>query len=151
MRHKAKLIIFDIRADNLDNMLNDLQNEKEDILSRFLVESTRNPEKMDDQYLRDIILSFMIAGKDTSANTVSWFIYMLCKNPLIQEKIAQEARDGVDDGANVDEFMANITDATLDRMHYLHAALTETLRLYPAAPLVIIFYTNFAFNLVYVL
>lgn len=110
-------------------------NEKEDILSRFLVESTRNPEKMDDQYLRDIILSFMIAGKDTSANTVSWFIYMLCKNPLIQEKIAQEVRDSVDDGANVDEFMANITDATLDRMHYLHAALTETLRLYPAAPL----------------
>jgi cytochrome P450 len=59
------------------------QNDKEDILSRFLVESTRNPEKMDDQYLRDIILNFMIAGKDTSANTLSWFIYMLCKNPLI--------------------------------------------------------------------
>lgn len=117
------------------------QNDKEDILSRFLVESTRNPEKMDDQYLRDIILNFMIAGKDTSANTLSWFIYMLCKNPLIQEQIAQEVRNvtgSLDDGANVDEFMANITDATLDRMHLLHAALTETLRLYPAVPTVII-------------
>jgi len=117
------------------------QNDKEDILSRFLVESTRNPEKMDDQYLRDIILNFMIAGKDTSANTLSWFIYMLCKNPLIQEQIAQEVRNvtgSLDDGANVDEFMTNITDATLDRMHLLHAALTETLRLYPAVPMVII-------------
>ncbi|KAF5453354.1 hypothetical protein F2P56_028260 [Juglans regia] len=111
--------------------------EKEDILSRFLVESTRQPEIMNDQYLRDIILNFMIAGKDSSANTLSWFIFMLCKNPLIQEKIAQEVRDVTGrhgEGANVDEFVENITDATLDHMHYLHAALTETLRLYPAVP-----------------
>ncbi|XP_040999451.1 cytochrome P450 704C1 [Juglans microcarpa x Juglans regia] len=111
--------------------------EKEDMLSRFLVESTRQPEIMNDQYLSDIILNFMIAGKDTSANTLSWFIFMLCKNPLIQEKIAQEVRDVTGshgEGANVDEFAANITDTTLDHMHYLHAALTETLRLYPAVP-----------------
>lgn len=111
--------------------------DKEDILSRFLVESTKNPEEMNDKYLRDIILNFMIAGKDSSANTLSWFVYMLCKNPLIQEKIAQEVRHVTGSqgaGGNVEEFMANITDATLDHVHYLHAALTETLRLYPAVP-----------------
>nr|POE55298.1 cytochrome p450 [Quercus suber] len=112
-------------------------NDKEDILSRFMVESKRNPYKMNDQYLRDIILNFIIAGKDTSASTLSWFLYMLCKNPLIQEKVAQEVEDitcGQDNGASLDDFMANITNATLDQMHYLHAALTETLRLYPAVP-----------------
>lgn len=94
---------------------------------------------MNDKYLRDIILNFMIAGKDTSANTLSWFFYMLCKNPLIQEKVAQEVRDvtsSQDDVVNVEEFIANITDTTLEQMHYLHAALTETLRLYPAVPVV---------------
>ncbi|THG11612.1 hypothetical protein TEA_029476 [Camellia sinensis var. sinensis] len=45
-------------------------NGKEDILSRFLEESKKDPEGMNDQYLRDIILNFMIAGKDTSANFV---------------------------------------------------------------------------------
>ncbi|XP_011034716.1 PREDICTED: cytochrome P450 704C1 isoform X2 [Populus euphratica] len=112
-------------------------NDKEDILSRFLVESKKDPEEMNDKYLRDIILNFMIAGKDTSANTLSWFFYMLCKNPLIQEKVAQEVRDvtsSQDDVVNVEEFIANITDTTLEQMHYLHAALTETLRLYPAVP-----------------
>lgn len=95
---------------------------------------------MNDKYLRDIILNFMIAGKDTSANTLSWFIYMMCKNPLVQHKIAQEVRDVTctqeTKPNNIDEFVANITEATLEKMHYLHAALTETLRLYPAVPVV---------------
>ncbi|XVF73353.1 hypothetical protein PTKIN_Ptkin12aG0194700 [Pterospermum kingtungense] len=111
-------------------------NVKEDILSRFLVESEKNPETMTDKYLREIILNFIIAGKDTSANTLSWFFYMLCKNPLIQEKIAQEVMDIVGSEGNVDDFVTNITDATLEQMHYLHAAITETLRLYPAVPVV---------------
>jgi len=103
------------------------------------VESKKDPEEMNDKYLRDIILNFMIAGKDSSANTLSWFFYMLCKNPLIQEKVSQEVRDvtsSQDDVVNVEEFIANITDTTLEQMHYLHAALTETLRLYPAVPVV---------------
>jgi len=40
--------------------LDDFQNDKEDTLSRFLVESKRNPEKINDQYLRDIILKKMV-------------------------------------------------------------------------------------------
>ncbi|KDP28729.1 hypothetical protein JCGZ_14500 [Jatropha curcas] len=115
------------------------QSFKEDILSRFLAESEKDPEKMNDKYLRDIILNFMIAGKDTSANTLSWFFYMLCKNPLVQEKVAQEVREvmGSNHGDNcseVEDFMAKITDSALEQMHYLHASLTETLRLYPAVP-----------------
>ncbi|KAG4187879.1 hypothetical protein ERO13_A08G128300v2 [Gossypium hirsutum] len=113
-------------------------NVKEDILSRFLVESEKDPETMNDKYLREIILNFIIAGKDTSANTLSWFFYMLCKNPLIQEKIAEEVRDISNREVEyeyVDDFVTNITEATLDQMHYLHAALTETLRLYPAVPI----------------
>ncbi|EOX96171.1 Cytochrome P450, family 704, subfamily A, polypeptide 2, putative [Theobroma cacao] len=113
------------------------QNVKEDILSRFLIESVKNPETMTDQYLRDIILNFLIAGKDASANTLSRFVYMLCKHRLIQEKVAQEVMDiacSQGNDASVDDFITTITDATLEKMHYLHAALTETLRLYPTVP-----------------
>ncbi|OMP00539.1 Cytochrome P450 [Corchorus olitorius] len=120
--------------------MNQDHNAKEDILSRFLVEREKNPEKMTDKYIRDIVLNFLIAGKDATSNTLSWFLYMLCKNPLIQEKVAEEVmnntacKEGNID-ANVDDFMATITDSTLEKMHYLHAALTETLRLYPTIPL----------------
>ncbi|WJX92853.1 hypothetical protein P8452_74439 [Trifolium repens] len=113
-------------------------NVKEDILSRFLMESKKGQTTITDKYLRDIIFNFMIAGKDTTANTLSWFFYMLCKNPLVEDKIVQEIKDVTcsheSELNNIDEFVANLTDVILDKMHYLHAALTETLRLYPVVP-----------------
>lgn len=112
--------------------------EKEDILSRFLEARKKDPEKMTDEYLRDIILNFMIAGKDTTANALSWFIYALCKNPIVQERIMQEVRQYMfssdDTRFDVNTFVDRLTDETLENMHYLHASLTETLRLYPGVP-----------------
>ncbi|KAJ9553242.1 hypothetical protein OSB04_017287 [Centaurea solstitialis] len=114
-----------------------LDGDKDDILSRFLIESEKNPANLSDQYLRDISLSFIIAGKDTSANTLTWFFYMLCKHKTIQEKVALEVKEaiGAEHMYSVDEFSSKLTEAALDKMHYLYAALTETLRLYPAVPL----------------
>ncbi|KAG9145703.1 hypothetical protein Leryth_024799 [Lithospermum erythrorhizon] len=71
-------------------------NDKEDILSRFLMDSKKNPEVMTDKYLRDIILNFIIAGKDTTANTLSWFFYLLSKHPIMQERILEEMREVMD-------------------------------------------------------
>ncbi|XP_054785972.1 cytochrome P450 704C1-like [Prosopis cineraria] len=99
---------------------------------------------MNYQYLRDIIVS-MITSKDTSANTLSWFFYMLCKHPLVQEKIVQEIRDVKccqENDLDIDGFMDKITDLTLEKMHNLHAALTETLRLHPVVPMVHIFFNS---------
>ncbi|KAL0452543.1 UNVERIFIED_CONTAM: cytochrome [Sesamum latifolium] len=121
-----------------ERMRNEQGTTKEDILSRFLIESEKDKENMTDKYLRDIILSFLIAGKDTSANTLAWFFYMLCKHPLIQEMVATEvklATEVIKDQISVDEFVVKLTEAAMDRMQYLHATLTETLRLYPPVPL----------------
>ncbi|MQM02122.1 hypothetical protein Taro_034886, partial [Colocasia esculenta] len=113
--------------------------EKEDILSRFLLESDKDPKNMSYQYLRDIILNFVIAGKDTTACTLAWFFYMLCKHPSVQERVAEEVAEAVvGDGespSSFREFAENITEESLAKMQYLHAALSETLRLYPAVPL----------------
>ncbi|XP_021748108.1 cytochrome P450 704C1-like [Chenopodium quinoa] len=109
----------------------EIQIKKDDILSRFL-----ELKNTDSKYLRDIILNFVIAGKDTTASTLSWFIYMLCKHQNIQEKVAEEVRKftKMEGGGKFSEFAASLTEESLERMQYLHAALTETLRLYPAVP-----------------
>ncbi|KAK1684844.1 hypothetical protein QYE76_045692 [Lolium multiflorum] len=111
--------------------------KKEDILSRFLLERENDPGCFDNKYLRDIILNFVIAGRDTSAGTMSWFLYVLCRNQHIQDKIAGEVREATtgDRDVGVQEFTACLTEGAINSMHYLHAALTETLRLYPAVPI----------------
>lgn len=116
-----------------------MQKAREDILSRFILESERDPETMNDRYLRDIVLNFLIAGKDTTANTLSWFFYMLCKNPLVQDKVAHEIIELLEwakEDNNIEHFAARLTEGAIEKMHYLHAAISETLRLYPAVPVV---------------
>ncbi|XP_027337746.1 cytochrome P450 704C1-like [Abrus precatorius] len=102
-----------------------------DILSRCL-----QGKEYDPIYLRDIILNFVIAGKDTTAATLAWFLCMVCKYPAVQEKAAEEVREATNTKtiSSYTEFVSSLTDEALGKMNYLHAAITETLRLYPAVP-----------------
>ena len=107
--------------------------KKEDILSRFLQIEDKDPK-----YIRDIILSFIIAGKDTTSTAMTWFIYVICKHPDIQEKVAKEIKEAANmrNVTNVADFANSASEQALEKMQYLHAALTETLRLFPAVPVV---------------
>ncbi|XP_020084747.1 cytochrome P450 704C1-like [Ananas comosus] len=142
MKRNIKLIddfvykLIDKKSEQMSKQRGDFM-KKEDILSRFLIERERGSDNIEDRYLRDIILNFIIAGRDTTAGTLSWLLYMLCKHPHVQEKVAQEVREaiGIKDNAAMDEFAACLTEEAINQMQYLHASLTETLRLYPAVPL----------------
>lgn len=114
-----------------------MQSKRGDILSRFL-----QAKEYDSTYLRDIILNFVIAGKDTTAATLSWFLYMLCKYPAVQEKAAKEVREATNTKtiSSCTEFVSNVTDEAIEKMNYVHAAITETLRIYPAVPVVRLIY-----------
>jgi len=107
------------------------------MLSRFIEAATDESGTVDYKYLRDIILNIVIAGKDTTAGALAWFLYMACKHPEVQEKVREEAAraTGASETATAEEFAQSLTDEALNKMHYLHAALTETLRLYPSLPL----------------
>jgi len=116
---------------------------KPDILSRFIALTEKQPENYSDKYLRDIILNFLIAGRDTTALTLCWFFHLLCKHPDVEKKLRQESHDLVlkeNECLTIEEsismFSQSLTHTVLDKMHYLHAALSETLRLYPVVPLV---------------
>uniref|UniRef100_A0A2N9JBU3 Cytochrome P450 n=1 Tax=Fagus sylvatica TaxID=28930 RepID=A0A2N9JBU3_FAGSY len=119
------------KIEQMKNSLDESSMKREDILSRFLQVTDADPT-----YLRDIILNFIIAGKDTTATTIAWFIYMVCKHPAVQLKIAKEVKEATNmkEITNYAEFAAIISEEALEKMQYLHAAITETLRLYPAVP-----------------
>lgn len=80
----------------------------------------------DDNYLRDIVVSFILAGRDTMAAALTTFFFLLAHHPQVVSKIRQE----FDQVMSLDqEVLASYNQ--IREMHYLHAAVNESLRLYP--------------------
>ncbi|KAL2113618.1 hypothetical protein VUR80DRAFT_3306 [Thermomyces stellatus] len=77
--------------------------------------------------LRDQILAVLLAGRDTTAATLSFAIYELARHPEVVAKMRREILETV--GADGEPTYRNLKD-----MSYLKAVVNETLRMYPAVP-----------------
>lgn len=95
---------------------------------------TQDENSYDDKELRDVIISFVLAGRDTTAVTLSWFTYEMCCHPEIADKIYEEGVAVIGKHTVVESAVEHLTHEALGQMHYLHAALSESLRLHPAVP-----------------
>jgi cytochrome P450 len=87
-----------------------------------LAQFTRDP-----QMIRDQIISVLLAGRDTTAATLSWLFHELAKAPEVYTKMREEVLKVVGD-----ERAPTYDD--LKSLKYLNNCLNETLRLYPAVP-----------------
>ncbi|KAI0120152.1 cytochrome P450 monooxygenase CYP539B5 [Nemania sp. FL0031] len=81
----------------------------------------------DKKLLRDQLVGILIAGRDTSAATLSWTFYELSRYPNKVRRLREEILSTV--GSNRPP-----TYDDLKSMTYLRHTLNETLRLYPAIP-----------------
>lgn len=110
-----------------------------DLLSLYMA-WPREPgmrERQRDQFLRDSAVSYLFAAKDLIVAALTWFFYMLCTHPHVEAKILDELRS-LHPTATVaatggGEHAVFDSDA-LQPASYLHAAVLETLRLFPPAP-----------------
>ncbi len=79
---------------------------------------------MTEALLKDEAITLYLAGQDTTINTVVWFFYLIGKHEAVQQTIIEEVR------LYKNELL---TPETLAKLTYTRAALSETLRKYPAA------------------
>jgi cytochrome P450 len=100
-----------------------------DILGLFLRYGKQPNESKVDEELIDVILNFMVAGRDTTAAALSWIFYELSKQSDVVEKIVAEAASvfGPPDKA---EYMLD----GLNHLKYTHCVIMEALRLHPPVP-----------------
>ncbi len=77
---------------------------------------------------------FIVAGYDTSGLSICWAIYLISLHPNSQALILEEL-DQIFCG-NISKFPSQITAANLKSMRYLELCIKETLRLYPASPII---------------
>ncbi|KAJ4820084.1 hypothetical protein LUZ62_032650 [Rhynchospora pubera] len=98
------------------------------LLSRFVASS----DNYSDKFLRDIVISFLLAGRETTSSALSWFFWILSSRPDVEAKILDEIHAVRAKNRGTEKCGYDFEE--LKKMHYLHAALTESMRLYPPVP-----------------
>lgn len=76
-------------------------------------------ERMPEEQVIDEVLILIFAGHETTANTLSWLLYLLASNQEVLEQLVASFA-----GKNIGESLSN---------EYLKATIYEGMRLYPAA------------------
>ncbi len=98
----------------------------EDVLSMLLQARDEAGAPLDDETLRDEMLTLLLAGHETTAASLSWVINRLIANP----EIAERARAELLSVTNGERIRAEHTS----KLRYLEAVINETMRLDPVIP-----------------
>jgi len=96
-----------------------------DLLSMLLAVQDEDGSRMTDKQLRDETITLFLAGHETTANALSWTIWLLAQNPAAEKKFFEELA-GVLNGR-----APNVED--MPKLTYTANILTESMRLYPPA------------------
>ncbi|KAL6907448.1 hypothetical protein ACP4OV_002487 [Aristida adscensionis] len=105
-----------------------------DLLSSYINDDDEGSAGEVDAFLRDTTINLMLAGRDTTGSALSWFFYLLATNPRVVTKIRRELESVRSAAAATPDGIVTFDPDELGRLPYLHAALCESLRLYPPVP-----------------
>ncbi|XP_031267250.1 cytochrome P450 81Q32-like isoform X2 [Pistacia vera] len=100
------------------------------IIDSMLSLQESQPEYYSDEIIKGMIMTLLLAGTDTSAATKEWAISLLLNHPVVLKK----ARAELDNLVGHDRL---VEEPDLAKLHYLQCIINETLRLFPAAPLLV--------------
>ncbi|MCD9640002.1 hypothetical protein HAX54_025013 [Datura stramonium] len=91
-----------------------------DLLSRFL-----SAGQKDEDFVTDIVISFILAGRDTTSAALTWFFWLISGHPQVEDQILKEIKAKSE---------SPVYDEVKD-MIYTHASLCESMRFYPPVPI----------------
>lgn len=121
---------FDQHVDFMSQLVDDIIQERkkqdktgDDLLSLMLhAEDPETGERLSDENIRYQIITFLIAGHETTSGLLSFAIYFLLKNPEKLKKAVQEADDVLQGGLPAFK--------QVQKLSYIRMVLNEALRLW---------------------
>ncbi|SNS88954.1 cytochrome P450 [Rhodococcoides kyotonense] len=111
--------------DVIEKRLLDNDTRHDDLLDLML--HTPDPETgelLDKVNIRHQVLTFLVAGNETTAGTVAFALYFLATHPSVAARVQEEA----DAAANMSAY------EDVPKLRYIRSVVDETLRLWPSAP-----------------
>jgi cytochrome P450 len=101
--------------------------DRGDLLSMLIAaeDSEAHGEHMNNEQVRDECVTLMLAGHETTANALTWTLYLLAKHPQITQRLTGE----------VDQVLAGRAPQPEDvpSLKFTEMVFSESLRLYPPA------------------
>ncbi|CAA7027208.1 unnamed protein product [Microthlaspi erraticum] len=132
------------RDEYLQRLIDEIRTKRIDstgsVVEKFLHLQESEPEFYSDDVIKGIIVLMFNAGTDTSPVVMEWAMSVLLNHPDKLEKLRDEIKSNV-------KHKGLIQDSDLSSLPYLRCVIYETLRLYPAAPLLLPHYSSKRFNL----
>lgn len=98
------------------------------LLEAMLATPAGNDAAFTDEEIYGNVLTMLLAGEDTTANTMAWMACFMTEHPGVQARMREEARRVVGSGGQ----LSQLADA--EQLKYIEAVTHETMRLKPVAP-----------------
>jgi len=99
--------------------------QHDDVLALLLSATDTEGRSLSDKEIRDELITFLLAGHDTTANALTWTWFLLSQARSVRERLARELREVLGD---------RLPDtADLPHLRYMKMIWDESLRLYPPA------------------
>ncbi|KAM3253372.1 cytochrome 94B3 [Capsicum annuum] len=95
------------------------QETNKDLLSKLILAAN-----FDEEEVRDMVISFIMAGRDTISAAMTWLFYLLTLHPEIENELVSKELSFIEAGALTKHEI-------LREMKFLKACICETMRLYP--------------------
>lgn len=95
------------------------------LLEAMLVAADEPGSGIDDTQVAGNVLTMLLAGEDTTANTIAWMIHLLWRHPDELAKVTAEVRRVCDEVPTLEQ---------LGRLAHAEACIHETMRLKPVGP-----------------
>jgi cytochrome P450 len=129
LREAVQAFIADARRQLDDNP--GLRDKPANLIQALIAARDRAETDMTDEDVSGNVLTMLLAGEDTTANTLAWMIWLLYRNPTALEG----ARDEVDRVLGTHALVESIEQ--LSMLQEVQACANEAMRLKPVAPIII--------------
>ena len=99
----------------------------QNLLQALLAAKTDEDIELSDHEIYGNVFTFLLAGEDTTANSIAWMMYFMAKYPEVQRQMQTEADAVLMDAATVTEY------EQIRQLRFIEAVAHETMRFKPVA------------------
>ena len=109
-----------------------LRERPDNLLEAMIAAADQPGSGIDDRQVAGNVLTMLLAGEDTTANTIAWMVHLLWRHPAALARATDEVRRVC--GAALSGPPPAPTLAQLGQLDFVEACALETMRLKPVAP-----------------